>query len=38
MAAPTKLQREESPCQQGAVHTWHPTTYAVIHYMSVVKG
>ena len=23
MAAPTKLQREESPCQRGAVHTWH---------------
>ena len=23
MAAPTNLRREESPCQHGAVHTWH---------------
>jgi hypothetical protein len=23
MAAPTNLQREEKPCQLGAVHTWH---------------
>jgi hypothetical protein len=23
MAAPTSLRREESPCQLGAVHTWH---------------
>src|SRR6476469_6570907 len=23
MAAPTSLRREESPCQPGAVHTWH---------------
>ena len=23
MAAPTNLRREESPCQLGAVHTWH---------------
>src|SRR5215813_13916829 len=23
MAAPTNLRREESPCQPGAVHTWH---------------
>src|SRR5215469_17316647 len=23
MAAPTSCRGEESPCQQGAVHTWH---------------
>ena len=23
MAAPTSLRREDSPCQLGAVHTWH---------------
>jgi len=23
MAAPTRLQRAESSCQRGAVHTWH---------------
>jgi hypothetical protein len=22
MAAPTRLRREDSPCQLGAVHTW----------------
>ena len=29
MAAPTNLRREESPCQVGAVHTWHLTGIGV---------
>jgi hypothetical protein len=27
MAAPTSLRREESPCQSGAVHTWHIASF-----------
>ena len=25
-------KREESPCQLGAVHTWHLATFAVLQY------
>ena len=27
MAAPTSCNREENPCQRGAVHTWHLASF-----------
>ena len=32
MAAPTNLRREESPCQLGAVHTWHNAAVSICAY------
>ena len=30
MAAPTRLRREDSPCQLGAVHTWPLTSFTAL--------
>jgi len=30
MAATDQLHREENPCQQGAVHTWHVSEVAPV--------
>jgi hypothetical protein len=30
MAATDQLHREENPCQQGAVHTWHFSEVALV--------
>jgi hypothetical protein len=30
MAAPTSMRREESPCQLGAVHTWHLVSFTAL--------
>jgi hypothetical protein len=38
MAAPTSLQREESSCQPGAVHTWPVTTGAKALNLRSVLG
>ena len=38
MAAPTNLQRDESSCQPGAVHTWALRDISLVHNDEVAFG
>jgi hypothetical protein len=33
-----RLQREDSPCQLGAVHTWHKADITIVLTMSAIGG